>query len=79
MSTNLFYYCYCGKQIHDLNSSILISGCTPLYLAAQNNKPAMIRLLAKESVNPNIHCQGYSPLGIAAMNGRTQALRFGAV
>jgi hypothetical protein len=29
----------------------------------------MIRLLAKESVNPNIHCQGYSPLGVAAMNG----------
>ncbi|ELR17140.1 BTB/POZ domain containing protein [Acanthamoeba castellanii str. Neff] len=64
-----------GRNSINLNG--VQNGCTPLYLAAQNNKPAMIRLLAKESVNPNIHCQGYSPLGIAAMNGRAQALRFG--
>lgn len=45
-------------------------GCTPLYIASQNNKLAVLNILLASGANPeSVYQHGVTPIYVAAMNG----------
>lgn len=55
----------------------MIVGRTPLHIAAARNDPSaskIVKLLIEHSANPNLICNGQSPLSLAIASGNKESV-----